>query len=104
MRLSRTAYSRPADAQQLVVALTEYFPDLRDASTADIVRDALHAFRLRSDAALEIILDSPYCANWRLRADLARRGHTRIACYRHPMTPADQEREEHLNTTLWDLL
>ncbi|MFI9597894.1 hypothetical protein [Nonomuraea sp. NPDC052265] len=73
-------------------ALAEHFPDLRDALGAEVAAERIAA-HLAAPAAGEIlILDSPYVANWRLKAD--DRGRLRVACTRLPPASPDPHQEQ----------
>lgn len=89
---------RYADA--VVRVLAEDFTDLRDDTTREIVRDAVQRHLLDPTDILEVIVDSPYSANWRLKADRKDIRRVRLSCYRLDPSDADNEREHRINTAL----
>ncbi|MGI5292755.1 hypothetical protein ACQEVF_56920 [Nonomuraea polychroma] len=99
MRNDRAA-SADAYAESVVTALTPHFSDLEDAVTADVVRDAVRKHALNHGDHVEVIIDSAYVANWRLKAASNQPGRVRVACYRHPANDTDMERERMLNELL----
>jgi hypothetical protein len=89
-------------ADDVVRLLAADFPDLQDPVVADIVRG--HIYRHASDPGgfLEVIVDDPISARWRLVAAPGRsqQGRVRLACRRLNPREADLEREERLNAAL----
>jgi hypothetical protein len=79
----------------VVDTLAADFADLHDPIIADIVRK--HAYYARDRAHLELILDDPFAANWRL---INRDGRLKVACWRVNPTSADRERIERVNSAL----
>lgn len=84
----------------VVKALAQEFPDLTDATTAEIVSEAVRRYHLDPNTGLEVIVDSPYSANWRLRPDREHPGRVRLACYRFNRSQQDDERENRVNEAL----
>jgi hypothetical protein len=87
-------------ASAVVDVLTGDFPDLRDPVIAAIVRKHVYRYT-RARGRLEVILDSPFLANWRL---VNRDGRVQVACCRQSPAAADHERAERLNSALDALL
>lgn len=84
----------------VVDVLSREFADLTDETTAEIVSEAVRRYHLDPNTGLEVIVDSPYSANWRLRPDREHPGRVRLACYRFNRSPQDEEREDRLNEAL----
>jgi hypothetical protein len=87
-------------ASAVIRVLSEDFPDLNDETTRTIVRDAIERHVLSPTDMLEVIVDSPYSANWRLKADRNDIQRVRLSCYRMDPSDADRERERRINTAL----
>ena len=75
------------------------FPDLRNPIVADVVRRNVYA-HTRSGNRLEVIVDDPISANWRLIAAPHDRRRVHLACWRRNRTDADTERWNRLNAAL----
>jgi hypothetical protein len=91
------AWDRDPYACAVADALAGDFPDLRDPVVAGIVRKHVYA-HARTGRGLEVILDSPVAANWRLVSP--RDARIRVACWKQNPSDADRERIERLNSAL----
>lgn len=90
-----------AYADAVVEALASHFPDLCATLTASIVRGSVAGFAERGGDGFEVILDSPYVGNWRLKPHPDRPKRVRLACCRLTgATPEDQARVERINAEL----
>ena len=89
-------------ANAVIDLLTADFPDLRDPVTADIVRERVTAHAANPGGFLEVIIDDPYSARWRLVAapGKAQRGRVRLTCRKPYPTQDDWDRELRLNEAL----
>lgn len=88
-------------AEAVVRILTEDFPGLRaDETTRTFIGCAVERHALNPTDVLEVIVDSAYLANWRLKADRNDSRRVRLACFRLNPTDADNERERRINTAL----
>ncbi|TDC07924.1 hypothetical protein E1267_11930 [Nonomuraea longispora] len=97
-----------AYARRVVQALVEHFDELTDAMTSDIVEKSITASLFHPFDGWEVILDSPYVANWKLKPDTGNR--IRVACIRTPprtpdpvQTQRDLDRERALTRLLQEL-
>lgn len=70
------------------------------AYDAELIHDRVRHHALTHGATLEVIVDSPTFAYWRLRTHRNKPGRVRIACYRLPINEADREREDRINQQL----
>ncbi|MBG0818333.1 hypothetical protein [Planomonospora sp. ID82291] len=86
-------------ARHVVAVLAPHFTDLQQEATAMVVTAAIERHLADPDPAWEVILDSGYTANWRLRPAVAP-GQVHVACYRQPYTSTDREREAQLTALL----
>lgn len=87
-------------ANAVLRALVGDFPQLRDFTVANVVRRNLYAHHhTNRGRGLEIIVDNPISANWRLIA-APKPGRVQLACWRTNLTGADQERLDRLNEAL----
>jgi hypothetical protein len=84
-------------AEQILNILVREFDDLAAASTARIVRDAVHRHTADPYPTFECILDDPAIATWRLCADGKR---VRLACFRLNPTSEERECEDRINALL----
>ena len=87
-------------AHDVINALAADFTGLRNAVDAEVVREAVedHA---REGRLIEVIVDSPYFANWRLVPDPEHPGRVRIGCWRQrPLNDRYQERLDRINEAL----
>jgi hypothetical protein len=91
------AWDRDPFACAVTDALAADFPDLRDPVVAGIVRKHVYA-HARTGRGLEVILDSPLRADWRLVS--ARDARIRVGCWKADPSGADRERAERLNAVL----
>jgi hypothetical protein len=80
----------------VVDVLAGDFPDLCDPVVAGIIRKHVY-IHARTQGVLEVILDDPFTANWRL---LGQAGRVSVACWRLNLSDADQERQNRLNAAL----
>jgi hypothetical protein len=99
---AETAGPREADAYACAVVntLAADFPDLRDPVVAGVVLEHVYLY-IRSNRYLEVILDAPPVARWRL---IGHTGHVELSCHRLNPTEDDQERLTRLNAALHALL
>jgi hypothetical protein len=86
-------------ASDVIAALLDDFPDLLDPAIAGMVRKAVLA-NARTQSGLEVILDDPRRANWKLVAAAGDRSRVHVGCWRLNLTDADRERKERLNAVL----
>ena len=86
-------------ASDVIAVLLDDFPDLRDPAIAGMVRNAVLR-NARTQSGLEIIVDDPRRANWKLVAAARDRSRVRLGCWRVNLTDADRERLERLNAAL----
>lgn len=54
----------------------------------------------RPDPTLEVTLDHPLVANWRLLAEPRQPGRVRVGCFRVHLSPQEAEREGRVNAAL----
>lgn len=87
-------------ANAVVDVLAGDFPDLADPMIAGIIRKHVYTYTRVKDR-LEVILDEPFVASWRL---IGHTGRVQVACYRLHRTDADLARAERLNAALDALL
>ena len=96
----REAVDSDPYANAVIDVLRSDFPDLNDPMIASIVRKHIYAHAHTPGGGLEIIVDDPYFANWRLVPLWHGQGRVRLACWRVPTPASDQERERRLNAAL----
>jgi hypothetical protein len=85
--------------ESVVKVLCEHTPFLRSPMDATIVAEIVDRKVNEPKGVLEVIVDDPVSANWRLRA----RGdnkRVRLVCYRLNRRPADYEMERAVNDAL----
>jgi hypothetical protein len=95
----REAMDTDPYAIAVVNILSGDFPDLRDPVTAEIVREHVSA-NVRRQCLIEVIVDDPYFANWRLVPAPHDRRRVHLGCWRLNRTEADTERWNRLNAAL----
>jgi hypothetical protein len=95
----REAVDRDPYANAVIKVLAADFPDLRDPDVASIVRKHVYA-NARTQNLIEVIVDDPGRANWRLVQAPHDRRRVRLGCFRINAGQASQEREERLNAAL----
>jgi hypothetical protein len=95
----RAAVANDPYANAVIDALSGDFPDLRDPVVADLVRKYIYAYA-RTGHPLEIIVDNPISARWRLVGDGNHSGRVRLACWRTNLGEDDIEQEQRLNEAL----
>jgi hypothetical protein len=98
-RRQREAVGTDPYANAVVSILSADFPDLRDPVTAEIVRQHVSA-NVRRQCLIEVIVDDPYFANWRLVPAPHDRRRVHLGCWRLNRTEADTERWNRLNAAL----
>src|ERR1035438_8404159 len=98
-RRQRKAACRDPYANAVVDALAGDFPGLRDPITAEIVREHVSA-NVRRQCLIEVIVDDPRRANWRLVRAPHDRRRVHLGCWKLNRTDADSERWARLNTAL----
>jgi len=86
-------------ANAVIDVLAEDFPGLRDPVTASIVREHVYA-NVRRQCLIEVIVDDPGRANWRLVAAPHDRRRVHLGCWKLHRTEADSERWARLNAAL----
>lgn len=86
-------------ADAVIETLTGDFPDLRNPIIASIVRGHIYAHAETGDR-MEVIVDSPRVAMWRLVANRDNHGRVRLGCWEGDPTTAMQERLGRLNEAL----
>ena len=99
----RTRIKQPAAynyATGVMRVLSEDFPGLADETTRSIVEEAVERHALNPKDTLEVIVDNPTLANWRLKADRNDPCRVRLSCYRFNETDSDRERVQRINTAL----
>lgn len=89
-------------AESVIQILHKHFPDLaHDLLSTQIIRQAVARQALSPSDSLEVIVDNPATANWRLKAC---RGHhrseVRLACYRISERESDMELLRTVNDAL----
>jgi hypothetical protein len=89
-------------ANAVVDVLREDFPDLCHPDVASLVRKHVYLYvraerTARTPQRLEVILDDPIRAKWRL---VNRDGRLRVACWRVEVPDADQELADRVNAAL----
>lgn len=88
-------------ADAVLGVLAQEFPQMNNASPdRDVVHRAISRHATTPTRELEVIVDSPGVANWRLRTHPQHADRVRLACYRPELTEADQAREHRINTAL----
>ena len=88
-----------AYADAVIDTLAGDFPDLNDPIMADTVRTCMRAYM--HTGHLEVIMDDPYLARWRLTADRDHPGRVRIGCWHTPpLSDSVREREARINAAL----
>ena len=83
----------------VVEVLARHFPDLRLDGFAGHVRKWIY-IQQRTSGPLEVILDSPVRANWRLVPHGNGRRGLRVGCWRPQPTDTDLDRERVINEAL----
>lgn len=91
-------------AASVVEVLVPEFPDLEDAGVAGIVERAVAAHRRSPDRTLEVILDSPLAANWRLRAATDGTATVRLSSYAYVSSEASTRKALRVNAALAAIL
>ena len=86
-------------ANAVIDLLAGDFPDLRDPVTADIVRGHIYA-HAETPGRMEVIVDNPVNARWRLTGDRDNPGRVRLGCWHVDPSEAVREREQRLNAAL----
>ena len=87
-------------AERVVGVLREYFPaDLSDLAAQIITEATEHQVR-DPQSSFEVIVDSPYAANWRLKARSEDRRQVRLACFRVTRRDSDAQFERTVNDAL----
>jgi hypothetical protein len=86
-------------ADAVIETLASDFPDLRDPVVADIVREHIYT-HAATGRGLEVIVDNPVSARWRLVDNHADPGRVTIGCWRVKPSPGDREREQRLQAAL----
>ena len=89
-------------ASGVLHVLASDFPDLRDPEVAAIIRKAIwtHA-HAPGHVGIQIIVDNPVNANWKLVPDKVNPGRVRLRCWKqNPIPAAAQERQDRLNEAL----
>jgi hypothetical protein len=96
---ARQAVEHDPYASAVIAVLCDDFPDLRDPVTAEIVRK--HIWLAHTGVrSLEVIMDDPISANWRLVRAPHDRRRVHLACWKLNRTEADSERWARLNAAL----
>jgi hypothetical protein len=88
-----------AYALSVVQVLRDRLPDF-DAEAAGIIARAVRRNARDPQDRFECIADDPMRANWRLRSRSTDRSRVRLACYRMPRRPADEDVERAVNAAL----
>jgi hypothetical protein len=98
---SRAAVDSDPYACGVIHALASDFPDLRDPVVAGIVKKAVYVnARGLNRVGIEVIVDDPFSANWRLIPAPHDRRRVHLVCWRRNRTDADSERWARLNAAL----
>jgi hypothetical protein len=79
--------------------LSQEFPALRQDMLAGLVHKMVYNNALTL-CGIELIVDDPISANWRLTPAAHDRRRVRIGCWRVSPSPEDAERERRLNAAL----
>lgn len=95
----REAVAADPYASAVLDVLAGDFPDLRDPHVAALVRKRVY-LNARVPGHLEVILDDPGRANWRLVGAAADRRRVHLGCWKLNRTNADRERLDRLNAAL----
>jgi hypothetical protein len=95
----REAADRDPYANAVVDTLSGVFPALRDPDVAAIVKKYVYA-NARTQCGLEVIVDDPRRANWRLIRAPHDRRRVHLACWKTARNDADAERWARLNIAL----
>lgn len=86
-------------ADAVIGVLARDFPDLlTKPEVAAVVREQIHA-HLVTRCGMEVIVDNPYLANWRLVGD-RETGRVRLGCWKLNLNEYDRARFERLNGML----
>jgi hypothetical protein len=72
-------------ATSVVEVLCEHFPDLTDPDVARTAKDAIARQTLNPRDSFEFIVNDPWSARWRLKADSRDRRRVRLVYY--PVSP-----------------
>jgi hypothetical protein len=84
----------------VVHTLVDYFPNLANSITADVVREAVERQHRQPEPQFECIVDHPTLSNWRLVPRRDEPSRVRLACLRLHLTNDDQDREQRINQAL----
>ena len=88
-----------AYADAVIGALAGDFPDLNDPVIAEIVHRHVCA-HVQHPGRLEVIVDDPFRARWRLTGNRDQPGRVRLGCWYQKPSSKDEERLARLNTAL----
>lgn len=80
-----------AYAASVIKILREHFPDVRDPVVEEILTGAIEQQEHDARSSFEFIVDDPFFAKWRLKADSEDRRRVRLTCYRMHPRPEDSE-------------
>ena len=92
----------PNYAASVVEVLREYFPDLTDPDVAKTAKAAIDRQMRSPRDSFEFIVDDPWSARWRLKADSQDRRLVRLAYY--PVIPPGSGANNELERTVNDAL
>ena len=97
---TRTPEAARQYADDVIRVLAPEFPDLEDVVIASIVRRRIRT-HAETPGRLEVIVDNPVNANWKLVADRDHPGRVRIGCWHiPPLSDSVRERQERINAAL----
>lgn len=99
-RRQREAVGTDPYANAVVNILSADFPDLRDPVTAGIVRKHIWLAHTGTRSHLEVIVDDPRTANWRLVGAFHARRRVHLGCWKVSPSESDLERVRRLNAAL----
>ena len=95
----RAAVANDPYANAVIDILSGDFPDLHDPIVADVIRKQVYA-NAHIGCGIQVIVDDPFTANWRLIPAQHDRRRVHLACWRRNHTEADSERRARLNQAL----
>lgn len=94
--------SRDTYASAVIGVLAGDFPDLNDPVIAGIVRKYVSSYAEAQDRGrhLEVIVDDPMFARWRLTGNRDKPGQVRLGCWYMNPSSEIREQQERLNAAL----
>jgi hypothetical protein len=87
-------------ADAVIGALAADFPDLNDHMIAGIVRSHICTYLRMPQGHLEVIIDNPINARWRIVGYRDKPGRVRLGCWHHNPSSEVRARLDRLNAAL----